>query len=291
MDTETDGRVGPAVGRALDADVTGVATLDGGMVGGVHRVDLADGRTVAAKTGATPLTVEARMLDYLGDRGLAVPDVVYASDALLVLEFVAGDGAGKASGGLAPGAARDAARRLAALHDHTAERYGFPFDTLSGAYHQPNPRTDSWVDFFREHRLRHVARAARDEGTLPPGLFDRVAALCSRLGDHIPDDPPASLLHGDVWANNLMVDGGEVAAFLDPACSYGHAEVDLAYCSFVGFDRSFFEAYDRERGVEPGFRDGRCAVYRLLPELEHVRHFDADRYRRAVDATLSAVGY
>ena len=288
MNTES---VGPAVARALDAEATAATELDGGMVGGVHRVDLADGRTVAAKTGRTPLTVEARMLRYLADRGLPVPEVVYASDALLVLSFVDGDGEGVADGRLAPGTARDVARHLAALHDHAADRYGFPFDTLSGPYHQPNPWTDSWVEFFRDHRLRHVARAARDEGTLPPPLFARVEALCGNLGAHLPDDPPASLLHGDVWANNLLVDGGEVAAFLDPACSYGHAEVDLAYCAFVGFGDAFFDAYDEARGVDPGFRDGRRAAYRLLPELEHARYFDADRYRERADATLSELGY
>lgn len=290
MDTDA-GAVGRAVSRALGVDATGVTELDGGMVGGVHRVDLADGRTVAAKTGGTPLTVEARMLRHLGERGLSVPDVVYVSDALLVLSFVEGDGDGVENGRLAPATARDAARRLAALHGHTADRYGFPFDTLSGAYHQPNPWTDSWVAFLRDHRLGHVARAARDEGTLPPTLFHRVETLCADLSDHVPDDPPASLLHGDVWANNLVVDGGAVAAFLDPACSYGHSEVDLAYCEFVGFDRAFFEAYDEARGIDDGFRDGRCAVYSLFPVLEHVRHFDADRYRDRADATLSSLGY
>ena len=174
MDTDA-ASVADAVGRAVGAETTGATTLDGGMVGNVHRVDLADGRAVAAKAGSTPLTVEARMLRYLGDRGLPVPDTLYASDALLVLEFVAGDGP------MGPAAARDAGRRLAALHDRTADEYGFPFDTLSGAYHQPNPWTDSWVAFFRDHRLRHVARAARDEGSLPPALCDRVEALCADL--------------------------------------------------------------------------------------------------------------
>ena len=94
-----------------------------------------------------------------------------------------------------------------------------------------------------------------------------------------------------MWANNLIADGDTIAAFLDPACSYGHAEVDLAYCAFVGTSGAFFEAYDRARGIDPGFRDGRLAVYRLLPELEHVRHFDTDGYRGSVDATLSTLGH
>ncbi|QLG26699.1 fructosamine kinase family protein [Halorarum halophilum] len=281
--------VGRAVARALDGTVRAVEELDGGMVGGVRQVALADGRTVVAKTGETPLTVEARMLRHLGERGLPVPSVLYASDALLVLEFVAGDGAH--DGPLDAGVQRDVARHLAALHDRSADRYGFPFDTLSGAYHQPNPWTDSWVEFFREHRLDHVARAARDEGSLPDELYRRVSSLCADLDDLLPHDPGASLLHGDVWANNLVVDDGAVAAFLDPACSYGHAEVGLAYCEFVGFDGPFFDAYERVRGIDDGFRDVRVDVYALYPALEHVRYFGADEYGAEVDGRLAALGY
>lgn len=281
--------VGRGVSRALDGTVAAVDELDGGMVGGVHRVTLADGRTVVAKTADTPLTVEAEMLRHLEAHGLPVPSVLYASDALVVLEFVAGDG--DHDGPLDAGIQRDVARHLAALHEHTADRYGFPFDTLSGAYRQPNPWTDSWVEFVREHRLDHVARAARDEGSLSADLYRRVSALCSDLEQVLPEDPPASLLHGDVWANNLVVNDGAVAAFLDPACSYGHAEVDLAYCEFVGFGEPFFEAYDRLRGIDVGFRDGRLDAYALYPVLEHVRYFETDEYGEETDARLAALGY
>jgi fructosamine-3-kinase len=272
------------VARALGVAATDATELEGGEVGRVHRVALGDGRTVVAKTGATPLTVEARMLRHLDDAGLPVPAVAYASDALLVLEFVPG------SGSLAPAAERDAARHLAALHDRTADAYGFPFDTLSGPYHQPCPWTDDWPAFFGEHRLGHVARAARDEGALAPAAFERVDAVRADLDGLLPAAPTPSLLHGDVWAGNLVVRGGAVRAFLDPACSYGHAEVDLAYADWVGFSAAFFEAYDDARGLAPGFEERRDA-YALYPILEHVRYFGAPRYRDALDRTLAALGY
>jgi hypothetical protein len=40
--------------------------------------------------------------------------------------------------------------------------------------------------------------------------------------------PPAALLHGDLWGGNLLVREGRLAAFIDPACYHGDAEVDLA---------------------------------------------------------------
>jgi fructosamine-3-kinase len=273
------------VEATLETAVAECVELDGGEVGRVHRCELADGRTVVAKTGNTPLTVEARMLEYLGEHGLPVPEVSYASDTLLCLEYVLGEGT------LTPGIERDVARRLAALHGNTVSRYGFPFDTLSGPYRQPNPRTDSWVAFFRERRLEHVGRAARDGGSLPAAAFARLEALCSDLGSLIPDDPPASLLHGDVWARNLCCRDGTVQAFLDPACSYGHNEVELAYADLVGFGDAFFETYETERAIDEGFRKRRRDVYALYPVLEHVRYFDADRYREELDATLARLGY
>jgi fructosamine-3-kinase len=331
-------------GSQREVTVADWTELDGGQVGRVLRIDLEtndgeanDGEandvdteataaehdtaipeTVVAKTGDTPLTVEARMLEVLADAGLAVPSVYYASDALLVLEHVAGE----TPSDLAPDVQRDTARHLAALHDtapadippadtapaniapantthhdtapdstNANGHYGFPFDTLSGPYHQPNPWTADWPTFFREYRLEHVANAARDEGKLTPDLATRVAELCADLDELLPQDPDAALLHGDVWRENLLVADGEITAFLDPACSFGHAEVDLAYADWVGFGEPFFDAYDTARGIAPEFRDHRRDVYVCYPLLEHIRYFDADRYREQLSTTLTELGY
>ncbi len=282
---------------ALGSEVESVAELDGGEVGRVARVTLADGRTVAAKTGATPLRVEAFMLDVLADRGLPVPEVFHRDDDLLVLEYVEGDSE------ISPAVERDAARLVAALHgERPAERdgpngdatgrYGFPRDTLTGPYRQPNPWTDSWVAFFRDRRLDYFAGKAHEEGLLAPPLAERLDALAADLDSLLPDDPPPALLHGDVWANNLLAADGEVRALLDPACYFGHAEVELAYVDFGGsFGDAFFETYDDERGIEAGFWDERCAVYQTVPLLEHLLYFEEDRYAAELRERLTDLGY
>jgi fructosamine-3-kinase len=289
-----ESQLSTAVEDALGVPVASVSELDGGEVGRVHRVELADGRRVAAKTGDTPLDVEAFMLSFLDERGLPVPEVFHADSDLLVMEYVEGDGE------FGPRAERDAARHLAALHeeslreDASQERaggYGFPRDTLSGPYRQPNPWTDSWVAFYRDRRLLFVAENAHSEGLLSGDLFDRLGALAEDLGSWLPDDPASSLVHGDVWAENVVARGGEVRAFLDPACYFGHAEIELAYAAFVGFGDDFFETYDDERGIDAGFFDGRCAVYQLYPLLEHLRYFEDDRYARQIEERLVELGY
>jgi len=65
--------VAAQVEHALETSVRSTTELDGRMIGTVHRVALADGRTVVARTGETPLTVEARMLQQLDACGLPVP--------------------------------------------------------------------------------------------------------------------------------------------------------------------------------------------------------------------------
>ncbi|MFC4449677.1 fructosamine kinase family protein [Halorussus aquaticus] len=297
-DRRTEPSVRTQVADALGVAAESAAELDGGEVGRVERVSLADGRTVAAKTGETPLTVEAFMLSVLADRGLPVPDVLHRSDDLLVMEYVEGDGE------FTPAAERDVARHLAALHERRPResggamgdaadgRFGFPRDTLTGPYRQPNPWTESWVAFFRDHRLRHFAETAAEAGVLPPELAERIDALAADLDSWLPDAPAASLLHGDAWANNIVVRDGRVRAFLDPASSFGHAEVELAYVDFVGsFGDAFFETYRDERGIDDGFEAGRREVYQLVPLLEHLLYFEDDGYAAEIGARLTELGY
>jgi fructosamine-3-kinase len=102
----------------------------------------------------------------------------------------------------------------------------------------------------------------------------------------LPAAPPASLLHGDLWSGNILVEGGALAAFIDPACYHGHSEVDLAMLSL--FDQppeSFWDAYGApERGW-----DERRAAYQLFPALVHMRLFGGS-YAAMVDRLLSTLG-
>ena len=129
------------VAAAVGARPVGVTDLAGGEVGRVRRLDFDDRDPLVAKTGPTPLAVEAEMLRYLArESSLPVPAVRSAADDLLVLSFVEGDALGPRAATEA--VERDVAGHLAALHGVTADASGFPFDTLSGAYAQPNPWTD-----------------------------------------------------------------------------------------------------------------------------------------------------
>lgn len=262
------GPVEQRIEAVVNARVCSRTELDGGMIGTVHRVTLDDGRTVVAKTGQTPLGVEGRMLRYLDAHGLPVPGVIHASESLLLLSYVEGETR------ITPAVERDAAEKLAALHATTAEAFGFPFDTLTGTVPQPNPWTDRWIRFYRDHRLQPVRERCLDADVLDPDLDERLAVALDRLPERLVEPPAPALLHGDVWENNLLTDGQRVTAFLDPACYYGHPEVELAYVDWTDtFGEPFFDRYDEQREIADGFFTERRFLYRLYPLLVHLLLF------------------
>ena len=272
--------------EVLGASPTALTELDGGEMGTVHRVDLADGRTVVAKTGDAPLDVEARMLRYLAaETELPVPTVYDASEDLLVMEYVAGESA------FSERVERDAADHLAALHEVAGPAFGFPFDTLTGSVRQPNPWTDSWVEFYRDRRVEYMADVAAESGALPAELRERVGAFAADL-DALLDEPDApGLVHGDAWTRNVLADGDAVRAFLDPATYFAHPEIELAYVDWTDtFGEAFFERYGAHRGIAPGFFAERRDAYVVYPLLTHVHYF-GERYRSELARTLARLGY
>lgn len=271
--------------QVVGAEPTAAVELSGGLVGTVYRVTFAERPPLAVKIGDTPLDLEARMLRYLAaESPLPVPAVHHAESDLLVLAFVTGDQTWTAV------TERDVADHLVALHEVSADAFGFSFETLSGPYTQPNPWAESWIAFFRDHRLLHFAERAHEEGTLPESTLARVRTLAEELDDLLVEPAQPSLLHGDLWAGNLVVEDESLAAALDPALYYGHDELELAYIEgSAELGEAFFERYRERRGIDDGYPQRR-AVYRVFHVLENVRFFGAKRIVPELDEALTRVG-
>ena len=177
-------------------------------------------------------------------------------------------------------------RQLAALHRATAPAYGLDHDNYLGIMPQLNDWAASWSAFFRERRLRPQAELAQRNGHLSGERARRLGRLLDRLdtwlGDHAP--PPA-LLHGDLWAGNVLVGPGGAPALIDPAVSYADRETELAYTAlFGGFPEVFYHAYDETWPLPDGWQERR-ALYNLYHLLNHLNHF-GERYAETVDAVL-----
>lgn len=274
-------------------DITGnrvadVTPLSGGCVGDVYKITLSNAGPLVAKIGeaGSGLKREAMMLEYLARHSeLPVPHVLYGQDTLLLMTLLAGNG------GLDKGAEIHAADLVAALHDISADCFGFAYDTLIGGLHQPNPQSENWLDFFAQQRLIQMARQGLAAGRLPGNLMKRIETLAENLDKWITPPAQPSLIHGDMWGGNVLAANGTITGFIDPAIYYADPEIELAFTTlFSTFGDTFFARYREHRPIAPGFFEQRRDLYNLYPLLVHVRLFGGS-YVGSVDAILRKFGY
>lgn len=270
----------------LGARPTASAPLAGGCIAEVLRVDLADGSRVVAKLAPEGgLAIEAIMLAHLGrESELPVPRVLLADDDLLVMDYI------ESAGALNAEAEAHAAELLAALHGVERPAFGFERDTVIATLPQPNPMTESWIAFFRDRRLLHMAHEAHAAGRLPGHVLGRIEDLAGRLDRWLIEPAHPSLIHGDMWGGNILARRGRIAGFVDPAIYWADAEIELAFATmFSTFGEPFFARYRELRPIAPGFFEERRDLLNLYPLLVHVRLFGGS-YVGAVERVLGRYG-
>jgi protein-ribulosamine 3-kinase len=174
-----------------------------------------------------------------------------------------------------PSFSADFGRQLAEFHRASqSERFGFKMNNYIGSTPQPNPWTDRWLDFWREHRLAHQFELARRQG-LTDASFNQLAdRLLQRVDDHLAaPEEKAVLMHGDLWGGNYLVDKTGHAVLIDPATYYGRREADLAMTHlFGGFDAAFYRGYEEVWPLAAG-SDDRLEIYKLYHLLNHLNLF------------------
>jgi len=265
-----------------------IGPLSGGCIGEVYAVDFHGAERVVVKHNPAvdaKLDIEAFMLQYLAEHSaLPVPAVRFAAPDLLIMEFIDGESQ------FDQHAETHAAELLAALHACRADEHGLERDTLIGGLHQPNPRTSSWIEFFREHRIMYMARKAHEEGQIDTTMLTKIESFTHTFDDLLLEPPHPSLLHGDVWTTNVLAQSGRITSFIDPAVYFGHPEIELAFTTLFGtFGDAFFKRYQELRPIPEGFFDTRRDIYNCYPLLVHVRLFGPS-YVSGIDRVLSRHG-
>lgn len=246
--------------------------LGGGSICAVWRAATVDGDPVVVKDTPYDAAVEADGLAALAQAGAPVPEVLAVEPHRLVLAHVAGppdwEGLGEA---------------LAAVHAHTGPSYGWHRDNLIGELTQPNARHEDWPTFFAEQRVRPFL----DAPALPREVRARLERACAGpIADVLPADPPPSLIHGDLWAGNVV----EGRWLIDPAVNHADRELELAFAAlFGGLPEALWRSYQRAWPLAPGWQERR-PVLQLYHLLVHVAHFGSG-YVPAVVSRLDAVGW
>jgi fructosamine-3-kinase len=259
--------------------IAGRRSVSGGDINSAFRLDISDGSRVFMKSNLREnrgfFTAEAEGLRAIRETGaVRAPRVLGAgedgSNAFLLLEHIdAGRGGRTSSEELGVGLARMHMAGTAGFV--SGGRFGFSSDNYIGASRQINTPRETWTEFFTECRLRPQFERAYQ-------CFDReerrqAEALMAKAGDLLVEPERPSLLHGDLWGGNYLVDRDGHSWLIDPAVYVGHAEADLAMTElFGGFDRAFYDAYRSTAGIDPGYID-RKDLYNLYHMLNHLNMF------------------
>lgn len=254
----------------------------GGDINEAYALTLGDGHRVFMKTNggkeASFFAAEAAGLCAIARTGaVGIPQILgFGADAgrlgrsFLLLEFVSAKR--KVSDYW-----ETLGRELAAMHRaDTADlvqngRFGLGDDNYIGMRRQGNTPHESWIKFFRDCRLKPQFDAAAR-------YFDsadirKITRLMDHLENFLAEPEHPSLLHGDLWAGNVMTGNDGKAWLIDPAAYVGHAEADIAMTElFGGFPAAFYDAY-REAGILPPEYRQRRDLYNLYHLLNHLNMF------------------
>lgn len=180
-------------------------------------------------------------------------------------------------------------RMLASMHLADAGafvpngKFGFLHDNYIGAGKQINTPEESWITFFVQRRL--IPQYEKASGWFGKEDHKEFDSFVDRLDQILTEPEKPSLLHGDLWGGNYMIDQEGKPWLIDPAVYVGHREADLAMTElFGGFDSAFYEAYRETAGIDPDYKDRRD-IYNLYHLLNHLNLFGGS-YLPSVQAVI-----
>ncbi|NVK31662.1 MAG: fructosamine kinase family protein [Gammaproteobacteria bacterium] len=278
-----------SLAQALDLDPDAMQPIGGGDFADAYCVSTEQGQFFL-KTHPNPpanfFATEATGLTWLREAGFAnTPKVIAVADeppAFLMLQWV--EPGGRARDDVQFG------RALATLHQRSFDCFGRPDHATTGSLALPNPPTKTWCEFFADCRLRPLVRIAAERGALSKHTRTRIEAVADRLDQWIDPATPPSLVHGDLWAGNRIVDRDGHSWLIDPAAHGNHPYFDLAMMKlFGGFGPDIFAAYFEKIGYDPAF-ESLVPLMQLAPLTVHAIKFGG-HYASATEQALSALGH
>ena len=251
-----------------------VSPVGGGDINEAYRLTTTAGLFFVKKNSAS-LYPQMFQKEALGLEELAhtdeipVPEIVLSAeiydDAFLVLKYI--ESANKSHDFW-----DDFGKRLANLHKHSADQFGLDHSNYIGSLYQSNNQHNTWTEFYREERLEPQVKLARNNGKAGRDIVLAFDRFYNKLDELFPKEAP-SLVHGDLWGGNFMVNEQGKAVIIDPAVYYGHREMDIGMSRlFGGFSDDFYTAYNRQYPLEKGWRK-RTDYCNLYPLMVHVNLF------------------
>jgi fructosamine-3-kinase len=212
------------------------------------------------------MKVEARGLSFLADRGsgaFGVPSVrhqgIIDNWQYLIMDFIDRGGAVDHFA---------FAKALHQLHSSECSYFGLDYDNYIGSIIQPNDEYSDASGYYIASRLEPQLELAKNNGF----IFEKSAELLETV-EVVLSGMRSAPIHGDLWSGNSFFDKNGLPVLIDPAVSFGIAEMDLAMMKlFGGYDQAIFEIYEQLNPDVKGWSD-RLPIFQLYYLLVHLNIF------------------
>ena len=158
---------------------------------------------------------------------------------------------------------------LAKQHQVSQSTFGLEEDNYIGSLPQYNISTiTNAAEFYIEKRLKPQFQLASKNGF----SFQNLNRFYQNIAELIPKEQP-SLIHGDLWNGNYLVDELGNPALIDPATCFAPREMDLAMMQlFGGFPLEVFQNYEEIFPLENQWKE-RIPLWQLYYLLVHLNLF------------------
>jgi len=260
-------------------------SLSGGCISNAYKITTAEGLNYFLKYNASAsndmFVKEANGLNELVKaNAVRIPEVLSVNKEFLLTEFIS-------SGIKKKNFFGEFGKNFAKLHKFTSESFGFYENNYIGSNPQINipdeNQKTSWINFYFNKRILYQVQLAEKLGNSTSDLRKLVARLEEKIEEILgSSEEQPSLLHGDLWGGNYMVDKNGSAVIIDPAVYYGHREADLGMTRlFGGFSPEFYESYNETFPLKEG-SDYRENIYKLYHVLNHLNLFGGSYYSQAI---------
>ena len=225
---------------------------------------------------------EKNSLSYLANITSLVPKIKFNSNELLIIDYIENNDIKDKNYQVI------LAEVISKIHQNTNNRYGFQFDAQIGALKQTNEFIDSWVVFFREKRLNSIFELINNDDPMTNNINQKIEKLLKNIHNLIPNNPIPRLLHGDLWAGNILYNNGKLVGLIDPGIFFGHNELEIAYLTWFNFvNEEFLKIYSNIIPIERDYFEYE-PIYQLYYCLLNVHLWDRI-YIKEVEKLLNKI--
>jgi len=268
----------------LGNKISKIISLSGGCISDAYKITTKDGSNFFLKynpsVSVDMFVKEANGLKELSkSKTIRIPEVLGFDTDYILLQYIA-------TGSKKKNFFENFGQNFAGMHKFTSENFGFYEDNYIGSNPQKNVPDEEekkdWVSFYFNKRILFQLKLAEKLGNSTEELRSGISKLGNKISTIISTEERPSLLHGDLWGGNYMVDESGHAVLIDPAVYYGNREADLGMTKlFGGFSSDFYSAYIEEFPLEDGY-EYRENIYKLYHVLNHVNLFGGGYYSQAM---------